>query len=106
MLNDSRLSVSYGKTGGGETSPYYIDILAPITVKEVIESQLKDDREWGDFRIITKKTNNIYDNSTVWIEYRHGKLLNEIPEEYANKFVTKMGGSGGWSRSDFTMWIV
>jgi hypothetical protein len=35
------------------------------------------------------------------IEYRYGKLLNEIPDDWQHKEIEKIESCGGWSAMDY-----
>ena len=37
------------------------------------------------------------------VEYRDGKLLDEIPENWKDLTVVSVKGSGGWSRFDYIL---
>lgn len=101
MLNDSRIYVSIGRTGGDETSPYYIRFKEPITVRDFVKAQLKDTREFGVINIYDKTMNN---NALYCLTYDRGKITGgRIPESYYNLIVEDAGGSGGWGRSDFNV---
>lgn len=97
------IRLAKGASGGDCTAPYYITFERQMTVKEFIEKQLKDIREFGTFDIINKSTNETY-----YVGYTKGKLVSynnsdEIP--CSDKIVKECGGSGGWGRSDFRLFV-
>ena len=80
-----------GRTGGDETAPFdvyeYEAKTAYDFVREVLESEPK---EWG--YIIANGQR---------IEYRYGKLLNEVPERWKRLVIRGVKASGGWSSMDY-----
>jgi hypothetical protein len=66
-------------------------------VKEVLT---KYKSEWGEFKI----------KNTAWFvpssfEYKHGELLNEIPQDLLDKKIVKVQASGGWSNMDYYLYL-
>ena len=85
------------------TGPYVVNISKSMTVKNFIDELLeKYPYEWGYI--------GIYKNGTYFgephCEYKRGKLLYSLPNEYLNRQIKSVDGSGGWYRSDFILHIV
>lgn len=102
----------YGPVGGDCTGPVYFELVGNPTVKELADSIISDDKEWGYI--------GIYDNAASpngfvslfgnpHIEYRYGQYVDEnynpiefnFPEKIANSLVKEVKASGGWSRMDW-----
>ena len=81
-------------TGGDCTAPYdvtgYQSKTAAEFVNEVLESQ---PGEWGYIDL----------ESGERIEYKHGKLLNEVPSDWKDINIGHVKASGGWSRMDYVI---
>lgn len=96
------INICYGTTGGDETCPYYVEI-SPMTVGEFIDEWLKEHpKEWGYL--------GIADGDSIFgspkCEYSYGEIKGEpIPNIYLRKQIKRVTGSGGWSRSDFLIYI-
>lgn len=98
-------TITYGPTAGDCTSRYYIYLHKPLTVKEFIDTWVKDNPiDWGYFKI------SKYDDQVIelTVRYKKGrvdilnnKLDKSIIESVMNSTITGIGGSGGWSNSDF-----
>lgn len=87
-------------SGSDCTGPYKVDISLPMTVREFIDEILTDYKsEWGYIGIYKEGEFLGY----PYCEYKHGKLLYSLPEEYLDRQIEKVSGSGGWSRSDFIL---
>lgn len=82
------------RTGGDCTAPYdvteYNSITAAEFVNEVLETQ---PNEWGYIELSSGKR----------IEYKHGKLLNEVPSDWKNIKIDHVKAAGGWSRMDYVI---
>lgn len=87
---------------GDETCGYSITLDKEYTVREFIETVLTElSGEWGYFGI--NADGSIFGNPCC--EYKWGKLLSSLPEEYLDKKITKVTGDGGWSRMDYQFWV-
>ena len=98
--NEDGIKISYGPECGDCTCAYYITLTREMTVGEFIEKQLSDTREWGWFEIRNDTS------KLCCLGYTHGKLdepTMKIP--YYDKKIKKCSGSGGWTRSDFVLFI-
>ena len=96
-MNTQNIYIRYGKTASDATAQYYITLAKPMTVGEFITEWLTTG-EWGYFGI--RKPGVIFGDPQC--EYMHGKIIGKgLPEEYLNKPIKNVYGSGGWSRSDF-----
>ena len=91
--------------GSDCTGPYDITISLPMTVGEFISELLETyPDEWGYIGIYNK-----YKNLEVfgdpYCEYRDGKLLSTLPEDYMDMQIESVNGSGGWTRSDYILHV-
>lgn len=86
--------------GSDCTGPYSVSISKPMTVREFINELLSTyPGEWGYIGIY--KYGTIFGDP--YCEYWHGKLLYSLPDEYLDRKIEQVDGSGGWSRSDFLL---
>lgn len=86
--------------GSDCTGPYKVDISLPMTAREFIDEILTNYKsEWGYIGIYKKGEIFGYPRC----EYSHGELLSLLPEEYLDRQIEKVSGSGGWSNSDFIL---
>lgn len=100
-MNSDKIRINYGAFHGDETWDYIITYPEGMTVREFINEQLADKREWGYF--------GIYNHNQYWFEkgnpscqYRKGEIINEpLPDNVLDSVIKDVSGSGGWSRSDF-----
>lgn len=93
------IDIIYGKPHSDDTWDYIIKT-DNRTVGDFIREVLKDAREWGYFGIYDSKTSSAFGNPKC--EYNFGEIIGEpLPQEYLNKEIKRVSGSGGWSRSDF-----
>lgn len=93
------INIMYGKHYSDGTWNYIITT-DNKTVGDFICEVLKNKREWGYFGIYNSKMNSVFGNPRC--EYSYGKIIGEpLPQEYLNKEIKSVSGSGGWSRSDF-----
>ena len=88
----------YGDVGGDCTMRYGIELDKEYTVKEFIDTILKEkSNEWGGIEIMTG--NNSF--SEVSYRYNYGKLSGCIDEKYSGKKIVGAAASGGWSKMDY-----
>ena len=86
---------------GDCTSGYNIQLDKDYTVKEFIETVLKElSKEWGYI--------GIYDKGSWFgkpcLEYKRGKVItDEKLEDYADKQIIEVTADGGWSRMDYIL---
>ena len=88
-----------GRTMGDETTPYSVTDYRAKTVVEFINEVLENRREWGYIEVKDEPSGEFH-----WctrIEYRHGELLNEIPDAWQYREIGKIEACGGWSRMDY-----
>lgn len=88
-----------GRTMGDETTPYKVTDYQAKTVVEFVNEVLKEEpKEWGYFEVKHETRGFLF---SPRIEYRYGKLLNEIPDDWQHKEIEKIESCGGWSRMDY-----
>ena len=93
------INVTYGKPYSDDTWDYIITT-DNKTVGDFINEVLKNKNEWGYFGIYNSKNNSAFGNPRC--EYSDGKIIGEpLSQEYLNKEIKSISGSGGWSRSDY-----
>lgn len=93
------INIMYGKPYSDDTWDYIIKT-DNKTVGDFIREVLKDEREWGYFGIYNSKKSSVFGDPRC--EYGDGKIIGEpLPQEYLNKEIKSVSGSGGWSRSDY-----
>lgn len=86
--------------GSDCTGPYRVEIQKPMTVRKFINDLLAQyPGEWGHIGIYKKGTTF----GSPKCDYEHGRLLNNLPEEYLDKEIEGVTGGGGWSYSTFTL---
>ena len=82
-----------GRTGGDETAPFDVYDYKAITAEEFVhEVLISEPHEWGYINAGGRR-----------VEYRDGKLLDEIPENWKDLTVVSVKGSGGLSRFDYIL---
>lgn len=85
--------IKTGPTGGDETAPYSVTDYQAKTIVEFIHEVLgQNPQEWGYIEVKDEHTR---------IEYRYGKLLNEIPDAWQSREIGKVDAAGGWTRMDY-----
>lgn len=90
-----------GPERGDCTAPYEVNLDKEYLVREFIEEVLKNKREWGYIGI---KTDNIWKYfGDPKCEYRYGKLLNTLPDDYMSRKIKSVTTDGGWSRMDYIL---
>ena len=88
--------------GSDCTGPYDVTLYGKPTVKDFLNQLLEERREWGYIRIYNKKEKK----KSYYISYSHGNVDNyDIPDSIMNAKIVMADGSGGWSRSDFTLTV-
>ena len=95
-------------TGGpyGDCTSSYDIILkkTPVTVRELIEDVVADEREWGEISIVSDITHWL-DNSCA-LEYRWGKvIIDNIPEVIKDKEIIQCKANGGWSAMNYWLTV-
>lgn len=81
-----------GRTGGDETAPFDVYDYKAITAEEFAhEVLISEPNEWGYISVM----------GSGRVEYRYGKLVSKIPENWKDLTVVGVKGSGGWSRFDY-----
>lgn len=92
---------------GDCTCSYDIILDKDYTIREFIKTVLTEkSNEWGYIGINTDEGDfsaKIFGDPRC--EYKCGRLLCSLPEEYLDKKINKVNGDGGWSRMDYLIWI-
>jgi len=94
--------ISWTQTSCGSdcTGPYNVIFTKDMTVRQFIDEILTErDSEWGYIGIDSPGT--IFGKPCI--EYSHGAIKESLPDEYLDKVIIDVKGSGGWSRSDFLL---
>lgn len=94
-----------GPIRGDECSHTIYEAIKPVTVQELCDYIISNDREWGYIGIACPGT--IFGNPNV--EYFHGKYVDskrnpiefKFPPNIANAIVKRIDWDGGWSRADW-----
>lgn len=93
--------IKTGPTGSDETAPYSVTNYQAKTVVEFVHEVLEQNpNEWGYIKMKDEPAGNDF-NWNTRIEYRYGKLLNEIPDAWQSREIDKVDAAGGWSRMDY-----
>lgn len=89
--------------GSDCTGPYVVIFSKGMTVGDFISEILQfHTSEWGYIGI--HYPGEVF--GKPYIEYSKGKLTTEpMPDEFLDKKIISVSGSGGWSRSDFILYI-
>lgn len=95
-----------GKERGDCTTPYRVRIIEGGTVKDFIETVLKNKKEWGYIGIFDKTVEfqimAVFGNP--YMEYRHGETIDrENLKDVENKKVINARADGGYSRMDYLL---
>ena len=92
-----------GPERGDCTAPYWVELDKDYTVEEFIQTVLTIKYEWGYIKIHQRPPVSFFDYPEC--EYRHGKLLTNLPQEYLYKPVKFAEAAGGWSRMDYVLYL-
>ena len=84
---------------GDETTPYLVTDYEAKTIVEFINEVLENKSEWGYIAVKDISKTMFCWNSRI--EYRYGKLLNEIPDSWKQLNIKKIIACGGWTRMDY-----
>ena len=87
--------------GSDCTTPYEIVEYQAKTAVEFINEILQQRKsEWGDIDVWV-------DNRPLpgRVDYKHGRLLGDIPDEWRYKEVVKVISAGGWGRMDYRIYV-
>lgn len=91
-----------GPTGGDCTAIYSIELCQKYTLEGFIKEVLQEyPDEWGFFEL--REEHHVRPFKVI--EYKHGKLVGEIPAEIANVPISCTKSDGGWSNMDYTIRI-
>ena len=87
--------------GGDCTTSYKVSGYSAKTAFKFVEEVIKNfPSEWGKISIEVSYGVS-YARS---IEYKHGKLLDEIPAEWENIMIDNIISAGGWSNMDYRIY--
>lgn len=78
--------------GSDCTAPYDIETDCKTVGEFVDEVLQKYTNEWGDFKI---------EGTYCYYEYKHGKLLDEIPQNERSLQIKEIKAAGGYSNMDY-----
>lgn len=85
-----------GGPHGDETFDYIVTHSTAKTAGEFVQEVLRERAdEWGEF---------IFGDNYSGFKYRHGVLLNPLPDEVANEKIVSIKSKGGWSAMDYTIY--
>ena len=88
--------------GSDCTAPYdIVDYQAKTAVEFINEMLQQCKSEWGDIEVWAG--NNPLDYKCI--NYKRGELLDEIPDAWQYKEVTKVFAAGGWGRIDYRIYV-
>ena len=87
--------------GGDCTAPYDVELNGEYSVEQFIHDVLLNDREWGKIGIYNGQ-GLITDPNC---EYRYGRLISKLPEEYLKLRVVSATAHGGWSLMDYVLTV-
>lgn len=82
--------------GSDCTAPYDIETDCKTVGEFVDEVLRKHDNEWGDFKI-----KGMYG----YYNYKHGKLIDEIPQKERNMQIKEIKAAGGYSNMDYLIHV-
>ena len=82
-----------------ETADFKVVLDKQYTVSNFIDTVLKNTSDWGYIGV--KSPNSLFGNPSC--EYRYGKLLSVIPQEYFNREIDGVTSSGGWTRMEYIL---
>lgn len=103
------ITVTYGPEAGDCTRPYYIRLnRQDITVQEFIDFILKEaPSEWGTIYVQqTGDPDALTAPKKYVVEYSHGEIRSQVGDpDWLSATITKMRGHGGWSNSDFYLFV-
>lgn len=95
--------VRTGSERGDCTAPYKVTNYKSTTVREFIDEVIRErSNEWGYFSI-----NGGFVLNNDRCEYRYGKLLYDFPDSSVlDKRIDHINGDGGWSRMDYSIYVL
>ena len=108
-INDCFIQTYCGPIRGDECSDNIYEATEPVTVQELCNYILSNDREWGYIGIACPGT--IFGNPNV--QYYHGKYVDDnrnqidfaFPPYIANAIVKRINWNGGWSSANWILTI-
>ena len=89
-----------GRTGSDCTAPYEVTDYESKTAADFIMEVIRQyPNEWGCFEVSGGDGTPCFPYKRV--KYKHGELLDEIPEQWKRTEIKKVTASGGWSSMDY-----
>ena len=88
-----------GRTMSDETTPFAVSDYNAKTIVEFINEVLENKSEWGYIEVKDEPAGEFH--LCTHIEYRHGELLDEIPDAWQYRIIKEITACGGWSRMDY-----
>lgn len=84
-----------GPEGGDCTAPYTVTFDKVYTLEEFVNAIIINrSGEWGSIRL-----GNLFGKTLC--EYKWGKIIRSIPDEYKSRRIASSNASGGWSAMDY-----
>lgn len=89
-----------GRPSSDSTAPYTISLSREYTVREFIETILKQyPGEWGIFFVLEERS--VCGCHRYAAEYRYGELKEALMAGVFNKKIVSVNARGGWSSMDY-----
>lgn len=102
------IKITYGKMGGNCTCHYQVTT-DDQTVREFVTEWLSTHpEEWGYFSIMPVEGKYFISNIYKYrYKYSEGKIISDpIPDKYLDYKLVMVGGSGGYTNSDFQLYVM
>ena len=89
------------ETFGDCTAGYEVTLTKKYFVKEFVDEVVSNEREWGYIGIKNEKYWSVFGDPNC--EYKRGKLISSLPDEYLDKEILSAKAVGGYSRMDYLL---
>lgn len=87
--------------GSDCTATYDVEDYQAETAVEFINEMLQQCKKtWGDIEVWA-----VNRHLPGRVDYKHGELLKEIPDEWRNKEVVKVIAAGGWGYMNYRIYV-
>ena len=80
--------------GSDETAPYDVSEY-PAKVTDFVDEVLKHTQEWGCIEV----------RRYGRVNYKHGKLIDNIPPAWKHLTIRNVKAAGGWSLMDYYLFV-